>query len=117
MWGRRTSYKNQWTNKREATIAWILVSIFFTLVLHHVTGTVAVRTLRDWLTVIIMSVPAIFGGGFWLGTAQTRGYEKGVSEKASRSERPIVIQPSEYLPQLPEGPRVTHRELIDAQST
>ena len=97
-------------------IAWILVSIFFTVVLYYfawrMDGSVLLWT---WAVLSTMAMPALVGGGYWLGTMETRGYQQGVNEKQQRQAQPIVIQPSEYLPQIT-GPSVIHQEMVDGQS-
>ena len=119
MWNRRTSYKNQWTLKREAYLLAILVSIFLTLILYCATSTIETEALRLWLTFAILSIPAWLALGHHLGTAQVRGYEKGVAEKTSRKEQPIIIAPPEYTPKQLQllAPSVTHyQEPVDAST-
>ena len=116
MWNRRASYKNKWTNQREAMLGVIGVSIFFTVVLYYfawrIDGSIFLWT---WAVLGTMAMPALVGGGFWLGTMEKRGYQNGVNEKAVRATQPIVIQPSEYLPQIA-GPSITHQETVDVST-
>jgi len=114
MWGRRTSYKNQWTNKREAFILWVFVGVLFTIVVHYTTGQVSVGALRRLSTLAIMIMPSLVAGGYWLGTMETRGFTKGVQEKQVLQQQPLIIQPADYMTQLLE-PNITHKqEIVDA---
>jgi len=95
-------------------MAVILVSIFFTVICYFMAWLASPTVLQAWAVLSTMAIPALIGVGFWLGTMEKRGYQQGVNEKAQRQTQPIVIQPSEYLPQLA-GPSITHQEPLDAQ--
>lgn len=112
MWNRRSSYKNQWTNRREAVILVMAVSVLATLAVHFLTGTIAVETLRAWTTIAILSMPAFVAAGHYLGTERVRGYEKGVTEKIERATH----VPREPYPALEENFR-QYPEAIDVTST
>ena len=108
MWGR---YRNQWTNKREAAIVSGLFAVLMTIVVYHLTGQIAIVTLRRLFTLTIMSVPFLMGVGHWIGTAQSRGYLRGVTEKIERQQPPVIYQPGS-VPQLPSS-SISHQEPID----
>lgn len=91
------------------------LSVLLTLVVYHFTTQISIESLRAWLTLVIMGIPTLIVFGYWLGTAQVRGYEKGVAEKIARQVPPVVWeQPPQY--QQLSAPQITHQqEALDAR--
>lgn len=114
---RRTRYINQWTLIRDARVITAALAVWASLFLYYLIGKADIELLRGLLTIAIMSMPSLVGVGYWLGTAQTRGYQQGVKEKQERRQQPpMVIEMPGYPPALGPG-GVTHQELINDVST
>lgn len=116
MWNNRR-YTNQWSNQKDAALVAAALGLFGTLFIHYLTGKADENLLRALLTVAIMAIPALIATGFWVGTVQVRGYEKGVTEKMNRQQPYGTYIPPQNtaIPQLVQG--VSHQEPIDATTT
>jgi hypothetical protein len=84
-------------------------------VIYYVTGQVAVVSLRRISTLVIMSLPALVGLGFWIGTERVRGWEAGMKAKGVYTQPPVIYQDQsgqQQLPQLTQS-SVVHQEPVD----